>query len=87
MAGGRSRAHDRGSLRLGMSREPRSEAELAQIEEEIDNILKAELARYAKGQSQAMDAAALSLAAQRLEHLIHYRRSTFAAGLLLAAAI
>ena len=70
----------------GRVRNARSEAELAQIEEEIDNILKAELARYAKGQSQAMDAAALSLAAQRLEHLIHYRRSTLAAGLLSAAA-
>ena len=71
----------------GRVRNARGEAEFAQLEDEIDNILKAELARYAKGQSQAMDAAALSLAAQRLEHLIHYRRSTLVAGHLSAAAV
>ena len=64
----------------GRVRNARSEAELATIEEEIDNILKAELAKYAKGESQALDAAAFSLAAQRLEHLIHYRRSALEAG-------
>lgn len=51
------------------------EAELAAVEEEMDNILKAELARLAKGESAASDAAALSLAAHRLEHLINHRRN------------
>jgi TRAP-type uncharacterized transport system substrate-binding protein len=53
----------------------RDESDLAAVEEEIDNILKAELARYSKGDSQAADAAALGLAANRLEHLINHRRS------------
>jgi len=52
------------------------EAELGAVEEEIDNILKAELAKYAKGESDASNASALSLAAHRLEHLINHRRST-----------
>jgi TRAP transporter TAXI family solute receptor len=64
----------------GRVRNAQSEADLTMIEEEIDNILKRELAKYSKGESQAMDAAALSLAAQRLEHLIHYRRSALEAG-------
>jgi TRAP transporter TAXI family solute receptor len=52
------------------------EAELGAVEEEIDNILKAELAKHAKGESDASDASALALAAHRLEHLIDLRRST-----------
>jgi len=55
-----------------------SDAELASIEDEIDTIVKAELARYAKGQSPAMDAAALGLAVQRLQRLIDYRRGRLA---------
>ena len=57
-----------------------SEEDLAGVEEEIDNILKAELAKYAKGDLQPGDAAALSLATHRLEHLIDHRRHTLAAG-------
>ena len=64
----------------GRIREARSEAELETVEEELDNILKAELAKYAKGNIQPGDAAALSLAAHRLEHLIHYRRNALEAG-------
>jgi TRAP transporter TAXI family solute receptor len=60
----------------GPIRDARSEADLAAIEEKIDNIIKAELAKYAKAENQAADTAALSLAAQRLQHLINYRRST-----------
>jgi TRAP transporter TAXI family solute receptor len=52
-----------------------NEAELSAVEEEIDNILKLELAKYARGRLEAGDAAALSLAAHRLEHLIDYRRA------------
>jgi hypothetical protein len=59
----------------GRVRNAQSEAELADVEEQIDNILKAELTRYSKGESEAADAAALSIAAQRLEYLINYRRS------------
>ena len=59
----------------GRIRHARDESELAAVEEEFDNILKSELARHAKGESKAMDAAALSLAAHRLEHLINHRRS------------
>jgi NH3-dependent NAD+ synthetase len=52
------------------------EAELGAVEEEIDNILKAELAKHAKGESDASNASALALAVLRLEHLINHRRST-----------
>jgi TRAP transporter TAXI family solute receptor len=51
------------------------EAELNVVEEEIDNILKAELAKHAKGEGDASSASVLSLAAHRLEHLINHRRS------------
>jgi TRAP transporter TAXI family solute receptor len=64
----------------GRVRNARNEEDLEAIEQEIDNIIKAELKKYAKGESQAMDAAALGLAAQRLEHLINYRRSRIETG-------
>jgi TRAP transporter TAXI family solute receptor len=54
-------------------------SDLAMVEEEIDNILKAELAKFAKGDADVTEAAALGLAAHRLEHLINNRRSTFQA--------
>jgi len=57
-------------------RAARDESELAAVEDEIDGIVKAELAKYADGDARAVDAAALSLAAHRLEHLINQRRST-----------
>jgi TRAP-type uncharacterized transport system substrate-binding protein len=50
------------------------EAELLDIEEEIDNILKAEQAKSANGDENAVDAATLNVAAHRLENLIHDRR-------------
>jgi TRAP-type uncharacterized transport system substrate-binding protein len=64
----------------GRVRSARSEEELAAIEQEIDNLLKSELKKYSKGDAQALDTAALGLAAQRLEHLIQYRRSRIEAG-------
>jgi hypothetical protein len=64
----------------GPIRDARSEADLTAIEEKIDNIIKAALAKYAKGERQVADPAALSLAAQRLENLIHYRRTRLPAG-------
>jgi TRAP transporter TAXI family solute receptor len=64
----------------GRIRSAQSEDDLAAVEQEIDNIIKAELKKYGKGEAQALDAAAVSLAAQRLEHLINYRRSRIEAG-------
>jgi hypothetical protein len=64
----------------GPIRDARSEADLNAIEERIDEILKAELVKHAKGERQVADSAALSLAAQRLEHLIEYRRTRLTAG-------
>lgn len=59
----------------GQIREAGSEADLATVEDKLDNILKSELAKYARGDLDAGAAAALSLAAHRLEYLITYRRS------------
>src|SRR5205085_5167073 len=59
-------------------RHARSEAELNVIEEQIDHIIRAQLRKHSRGKSRAADAAALSLTAQRLEHLIQYRRSRLA---------
>ena len=64
----------------GEIRKAGSEADLVAIEEKLDNILKSELSKYAKGNLQAGDAAGLSLAAHRLEYLISYRRSQLDAG-------
>jgi TRAP-type uncharacterized transport system substrate-binding protein len=55
-----------------------TEAELSQIEEEIDNILKAERAKSAAGDEGAVDAVTLNVAAHRLESLIHDRRALLA---------
>ena len=56
-------------------RHARDESELSAVEEEIDNILKAELAKHAAGDGAAADAGVLALAAHRLEHLLNHRRS------------
>jgi TRAP-type uncharacterized transport system substrate-binding protein len=55
-----------------------TEAELSQIEEEIDNILRAERAKSAAGDESAVDAVTLNVAAHRLESLIHDRRALLA---------
>jgi len=55
-------------------RKAESEAELADIEDEIDNILKAQRARTASGDETAVDTTTLNIAAHRLEGLIHDRR-------------
>jgi TRAP-type uncharacterized transport system substrate-binding protein len=55
-----------------------TEAELSDIEEEIDGILKAQRARSAGGDETAVDDATLNVAAHRLESLIHDRRTTLA---------
>ena len=55
-----------------------SEAELSDIEDEIDNILKTERAKSAGGDESAVDDATLNVAAHRLESLIHDRRTLLA---------
>jgi hypothetical protein len=50
------------------------EASLSDIEDQIDTILKAQLAKTAAGDEDAIDVGTLNLAAHRLENLIHYRR-------------
>jgi hypothetical protein len=55
-----------------------TEAELSEIEEEIDGILKAERAKSAGGDENAVDDATLNVAAHQLESLIHDRRALLA---------
>jgi TRAP-type uncharacterized transport system substrate-binding protein len=55
-----------------------SEAELSDIEEEIDDILNAQRARSAGGDETAVDDATLNVVAHRLESLIHDRRTILA---------
>src|SRR6478672_11852389 len=63
-----------------------TEAELSDIEDEIDRILKAELAKSAAGDESAVDDATLNVAAHRLESLIHDRRTSIAKGPAVASA-
>jgi TRAP-type uncharacterized transport system substrate-binding protein len=55
-----------------------TEAELSDIEEEIDDILKAQRIKSAGGDESAVDDATLNVAAHRLESLIHDRRAMLA---------
>jgi TRAP-type uncharacterized transport system substrate-binding protein len=55
-----------------------TEAELSEIEQEIDDILEAQRARSARGDETAVDDATLNVAAHRLEGLIHDRRAVLA---------
>jgi TRAP-type uncharacterized transport system substrate-binding protein len=55
-----------------------TEAELSDIEEEIDDILTAQRAKSAAGDESAVDDATLNVAAHRLESLIHDRRAMLA---------
>jgi TRAP-type uncharacterized transport system substrate-binding protein len=63
-----------------------SEAELSEIEDEIDGILKAERAKSASGDENAVDDATLNVAAHRLESLIHDRRALLATRPAVASA-
>jgi TRAP-type uncharacterized transport system substrate-binding protein len=55
-----------------------TDAELAEIEDEIDEILSAQRARSASGDEEAVDDATLNVAAHRLESLVHDRRAILA---------
>jgi TRAP-type uncharacterized transport system substrate-binding protein len=63
-----------------------TETELVAIEEQIDNILRAQRAKAATGDETAVDAATLNVAAHRLENLIHDRRVTLEKGPLIVPA-
>jgi hypothetical protein len=54
------------------------ESELAEIENQIDEVLRAQRARAATDDENALDAATLNVAAHRLENLIHDRRIALA---------
>ena len=64
-------------------RASKDEAELVEIEATIDEILKSELERYAGGETEAGEAAALSLATHRLEYIISQRRTSFSSKIAL----
>jgi hypothetical protein len=55
-----------------------TQAELLAIEDEIDNVLRAQRAKAANGDESAVDATTLNVAAHRLENLIHDRRALLA---------
>src|ERR1700694_4527573 len=59
-------------------RKAATEADLSDIEEEIDDILSGQRARSAAGDESAVDDATLNVAAHRLEGLIHDRRAMLA---------
>jgi hypothetical protein len=59
-------------------RKAATEAELSDIEEEIDDILRTQRAKSAGGDENAVDDATLNVAAHRLEGLIHDRRNMLA---------
>jgi TRAP-type uncharacterized transport system substrate-binding protein len=56
-------------------RKATTEAELSDIEEEIDGILNTQRTKSARGDESAVDDATLNVAAHRLEGLIHDRRN------------
>ena len=60
-------------------RQADTEDELQNVEEDIDNLLKEALVKYSDGDANAADAAALSLAVHRIEHLIGHRRAMLSA--------
>jgi hypothetical protein len=63
----------------GRIRKTDNEAELASIEEEVDAILHAQLARAADHEESTSEAHALIAAAHRVDNLIHHRRMVLAA--------
>ncbi len=56
-------------------RKSNDEADLADAEERIEQILKGELEKYTTGKAEPAETAALGLATHRLEHLIAQRRA------------
>jgi TRAP transporter TAXI family solute receptor len=63
----------------GRVREARSSSELDALEDEVDRLLMAQLMTLRKSEAAAADAAALTLAAHRLEQLITRRKNALVA--------
>ena len=61
-------------------REAQQEADLTKAEHEIDNILRSQMEQFAPGEIDAGEAAAVSLATHRLEHLVSQRRAALRSG-------
>jgi hypothetical protein len=61
-------------------RNAEKESDLAEIESQIDEVLRAQRARAATDDENALDAATLNVAAHRLENLIHDRREALVPG-------
>lgn len=59
-------------------RSAENEAELQNIEDEFDDILRIEMTRSLNGDEHALDLSTLTLAADRLDNLIHRRRAIIA---------
>jgi TRAP-type uncharacterized transport system substrate-binding protein len=66
-------------------RKAATEAELLDIEEEIDNILRAQRSASARGDENAVDDSTLIASAHRLENLIQDRRALLAKGSAIAS--
>jgi TRAP-type uncharacterized transport system substrate-binding protein len=60
-------------------RKAEQESELLEIEDEIDEILRAQRAKAISGDEEAMDVTTLNVTAHRLENMIHDRRAMLAA--------
>lgn len=57
------------------TRSAQAEADLSEIEDQVDAVLAAQRARAATDDESAPDAATLNVAAHRLESLIHNRKA------------
>jgi hypothetical protein len=62
----------------GRIRKTGDEAELASIEEEVDAVLRGQLARSTDHDEGGSEVQALIAAAHRLDNLIHHRRMVLA---------
>jgi hypothetical protein len=60
-------------------RHAEKESDLSEIENQIDEVLRAQRAKAATDDDNALDAATLNVAAHRLENLIHDRKAALAA--------
>ena len=60
-------------------RNAENESDWSEIENQIDEVLRAQRARASAEEEDALDAATLNVAAHRLENLIHDRRAALAA--------
>ena len=60
-------------------RHAEKESDLSEIENQIDEVLRAQRARAATDDEDALDTSTLNVAAHRLENLIHDRRAVLAA--------